>query len=274
MKWFDRADRSHPIISPQAEIDGFLRKRGAIPDFGVHKHFLMLQTGCDIPVLCQQAQVTEEEFPLPTFLGKRQIYTVNGAPRISVIEKALGAPAAVDALEIAIVMGARKLFFFGLCGAVGKDVEVGDLIVPVENIREEGTSYHYLSAEEVASPDIRLARKLTGFLMEQKELRIHTGTTVSTDAVYRQTLRKERTWRTQGILCVDMEMSSLLAVAKFHKLPAVGLLVVSDKHVLEEDYKWQWGGQHLADSRTRAITLFIKFIRNEEKFESTTERNT
>ena len=36
-----------------------------------------------------------------------------------------------------------------------------------------------------------------------------------------------------GIIGVDMEASALLTVAGFHKIPAIGMLIVSDKHNLE-----------------------------------------
>ena len=58
-----------------------------------------------------------------------------------------------------------------------------------------------------------------------------------------------------------MEMSALLTVAHFHHLPAVSMLVVSDKHILEEKSQWYWGGQELAESRTVALNLFIEFIK-------------
>ncbi|MBI4729509.1 MAG: hypothetical protein HY775_08430, partial [Acidobacteria bacterium] len=75
-----------------------------------------------------------------------------------------------------------------------------------------------------------------------------------------QTLRKERNWRKQGVLGVDMEMSALLAVARYHRLSSVCLLVVSDKHDLEEGGEWRWGGHDLAVSREQALRLFTDFI--------------
>jgi len=261
MNWCDPSNESRPIISPAAQIEGFLGKRRDISGLGVHECFLMLQSGHGLATLQEHMQVREEPFPLPAFLGKRPLYVVEGSPPISLVEKAFGAPVAADVLEVAIAMGARNLYFFGLCGAVGENVNVGDLVVPAEIRREEGTSYHYLPTAEPVAPCSQLRRNLVHFLGQQNDLRVHAGATVSTDAVYRQTLKKERRWREQGILGVDMEMSALLAVAKFHDLPAVCLFVVSDKHVLEEESKWQWGGQELTDARARAVRLFVEFIR-------------
>jgi len=260
MKWCDPTDKSDPVISPQAEIGVFLRKHGDVPGFRVNEHFLMLQTSHDLETLRNHLRVKAENFPLPTFLGNRPLFVMEEDPPISILEKAFGAPAAADAVEVAIAMGARKLFLFGLCGGVGEDVNVGDVIVPSEIKREEGTSYHYLSNSEPVTPDARLAESLFQFLREQGDMRVHSGRTVSTDAVFRQTLMKERRWRQEGILGIDMEMSAMLAVARFHGLPAVSLLVASDKHVLDGKSTWHWGGQELATSRGRALKLFVRFI--------------
>lgn len=58
-----------------------------------------------------------------------------------------------------------------------------------------------------------------------------------------------------------MEMSALLTVARFHQLPAVSVLVVSDKHVLEEQSQWHWGGRKLTESCATVVNLFVEFIK-------------
>lgn len=64
---------------------------------------------------------------------------------------------------------------------------------------------------------------------------------VSTDAVYRQTFRKERLWREKGAVGVDMETSAVFSVAHYLGLRAAALLMVSDVHPLgQDDPKWEW----------------------------------
>ena len=261
MKWFDPLDNSKPVISPQAEIDGYLKKRTQAEEFGVHSRFLILLTGNDITSLRKRFRIKEEEHQLPAFLGKRPLYTIEEQPPISLVEKVFAAPVAVDTLEIAIAMGARQLFFFGLCGAMADRLEIGDVVIPTDAKREEGTSYHYMPQSVKARPDERLAKQLSDFFCKQSSIKVHKGRTVSTDAVFRQTLNKELGWKNKGILGVDMEMSALLTVARFHQLPAVSVLVVSDKHVLEEQSQWHWGGQKLAESCTTVLNLFVEFIK-------------
>jgi len=259
MNWHDPTDKSRPIISPQAQIAGFLRNRANLERFRVHERFLMDQTGCDA-ALEGQLPVQKEPFPIPAFLGNRTLYVIETEPRISLVEKALAAPIAVDVLEVAVAMGARKLFFLGLCGAIADNLEIGDMVMPLDVEREEGTSYHYVPADARVRPDMNLAGRLADFLSRRREPRVCQGRTVTTDAVFRQTLNKERRWRDNGILGVDMETSALLAAAQFYGLPAVCLLVVSDKHVLEEESQWHWGGTTLKESHANAVRLFTQFI--------------
>jgi uridine phosphorylase len=262
MNWYDPLDDSNPVITPQAEIDGFLRKRRDVTDFGVSDRFLMLETGEDMSYLKTKYSIDEESFPLPAFLGKRPIYTINGESKISAIEKAFGAPVAVDVLETAIAMGCKRLFAFGLCGAISERLNIGDLVIATEIIREEGTSHHYAPHELNAKPDQELMTRLINFMKNENQLNVYSGKTVSTDAVFRQTLKKELNWRVNGVLGVDMEMSALLTVAEYHQIPAVCLLVVSDKHDLGENAQWHWGGEVLERNRKIAIETFIEFVRN------------
>jgi uridine phosphorylase len=144
---------------------------------------------------------------------------------------------------------------------VGSEVGLGDLVLPIEVIREEGTSFHYTADEENARPDRNLFEALRGYLERAGDVTLHTGKTVSTDAAFRQTVKKERRWRELGVLAVDMEMSAVLAAARHHEIPAVGLLVVSDKHDLEGDTPWEWGGEDMRASRLRAVDLIVDFAR-------------
>lgn len=261
MQWCDPSDDSPAVISPDKEIAGFLHKRGPIPGFGVAERFLMIETKGALTGLRDRYPVREETFPLPAFLGKRPLHGIPGDPEITIVELVVGAPVAVDVLEIAIAMGCRKLFVFGLCGAVGEDVQIGDLVIPTRVFREEGTSYHYLPADIEVVPDAALLNDLCAFVQHRAQLPFHRGVTVSTDAVFRQTLNKELAWRQASVLGVDMEMSALLAVAQYHRIPAVGLLIVSDKHVLDPSAAWHWGGEELKKNKAVAIDMFVEFIR-------------
>lgn len=260
MDWFDPSDDSKLIITPQAEAGDFLSKRGEEVNFGVAERFLMLQTAHDVSFLQAECDMGTESSTLPSFLGKRPLFSIEGPRRISVIDHAFGAPVAVDVLETAIAMGCRQLFCFGLCGAIASEARIGDVIVPTEVVRAEGTSYHYAGAEAAAAPDQALLRRLLDHLADETRLTVHAAKTASTDAMFRLTTNKERQWREGGVLGIDMELSALLTVAQHHRIPAVGLLVVSGKHRLGGNRHWRHGAEQSDAKRRIALQRLVEFI--------------
>jgi len=60
----------------------------------------------------------------------------------------------------------------------------------------------------------------------------------TTDAPYRETPSKVKTYQEKGVLAVEMEMSALMTLATFRSVRLSGLLVVSDELF---DLKWHSG---------------------------------
>jgi nucleoside phosphorylase len=94
--------------------------------------------------------------PQPHPIQHQTLYHPAGYP-FAVIASPMGAPMAVMLLEQLIALGARRLLYLGFCGALVPSYRIGDLFLPVQAIREEGTSYHYLPADIVpcASPHVQ-----------------------------------------------------------------------------------------------------------------------
>jgi uridine phosphorylase len=251
MNWFDPDDKSALVISPRAPLEEFARAHRLAGPPRVHERFLMLQTRHDLESLSDPGPLTQEPFPLLSFPGTYALHTAGRDPRVTVVDKVFGAPVAASVLEAGIAMGATRLFFFGMCGAISPSLQVGDVVIPEEIVREEGTSYHYAEPGN-AEPDQRMLLDLCRFAAASGHLRVQRGRTVSTDAVHRQTVSRELLWRKQGIMGVDMEMSALLSVARHHGLPAVAMLVVSVKHRLTGDTPRPTGGGEGLDTKRRA----------------------
>ena len=66
---------------------------------------------------------------------------------LSIAGPFIGAPYATILLETLIAWGARKILFFGLCGAISQNIRIGDIIVPAGSVVDEGTSEHYKGPE-------------------------------------------------------------------------------------------------------------------------------
>jgi uridine phosphorylase len=139
---------------------------------------------------------------------------------------AVGAPQAVMILEKLIALGARRVIFLGWTGGLNPALSPGDLILPDKAISEEGTSRHY-SDEICSGPsfpllgDIKKALKTEGLSFKQ-------GPVWTTDAPYRETIDKVKSFQSQGVLGVDMEISAFFTVSAFRGIEAAALLIVSD----------------------------------------------
>lgn len=149
----------------------------------------------------------------------------------------LGAPQAAMVMEKIIALGAKRICVFGWCGSLQPDLKIGDLVIPLRAIAEEGTSRHYPIGNRKPGTDQALNRILERGL-EQEGLSFRKGTVWTTDAPYRETASKVKTYREKGALAVEMEMSALMTLAVYRCVKLSGLLVVSDELF---DLNWHRG---------------------------------
>lgn len=156
----------------------------------------------------------------------------------------LGAPHAVIAMEKLIVLGAKRIWVLGWCGSLQRDLQIGHLLIPTRAISEEGTSQHYPLSGQTIESDPSLNDMLERALI-QEDLPFFKGTVWTTDALYRETPNKVNTYRNQGVLAVEMEISALMTVARYRSVEMAGLLVISDELF---DLKWRPG---FSDPRLR-----------------------
>ncbi len=147
--------------------------------------------------------------------------------RIAFLHPGIGAPKAAGQLEQAIALGCRKFIVCGGCGVLKKNTIVGDLIIPISAVRDEGTSYHYLSPsrEVEANPDaIRAIEKV----ISSHNISYKKGKTWTTDAAYRETRKRMETRVKEGCLTVEMEAAAFFAVAQFRKVTLGQILYGGD----------------------------------------------
>ena len=148
-----------------------------------------------------------------------------------------GAPHAVAGMEKLIALGARRIWAFGWCGSLQPDIKTGHLIIPTGAISEEGTSRHYPIGQESPETDKRLNNLIEAELSAQG-LSYRRGPVWTTDAIYRETPDKVRSYRKKGVLAVEMEIAALITVALYRSVALAALLVVSDEL---HDLRWRPG---------------------------------
>lgn len=176
---------------------------------------------------------------------------------ISLAGPFLGAPHAVIALEKMIVLGAKRIWVLGWCGSLQPDIHIGHILIPTNAISEEGTSRHYPIRQSIESNQ-GLNRILENSLTE-KGLSFSKGPIWTTDAVYRETPEKVKTYQDKGVLAVEMEISALMTVSLYRSVSLAGLLVVSDELF---DCKWRRGfsNQALKKASRSACELVFNIV--------------
>jgi uridine phosphorylase len=162
---------------------------------------------------------------------------------------------AVMLLEQLITLGARRLLYLGFCGALIPPYCIGDLFLPVQAIREEGTSYHYLPADVVpcASPQVQAVLQTQA---QRQQLPVQQGPIWTTDAPYRETPLKIQQFQEAGVHAVDMEMAALFAVGQYRHCEVGALLVVSDE-CYHPVWKPGFGASRLRQACDAAVTVAV-----------------
>lgn len=128
-----------------------------------------------------------------------------GEHKVLVMKAAgFGGPTAVMTLEELVASGVSRFVSLGAAGGLQPDLEVGDIVICDRAIRDEGTSHHYLPAQEYAHACPRLTAHLESTIHD-RGLAARTGTSWTTDAPYRETVEDLRRYREGGVLTVEME---------------------------------------------------------------------
>lgn len=238
---------------------GIIRPMKGKKDPHLAPDVLMVMIPSELRFLAQKAGAAKTSF---TDMRLYDLYRTQGKNKTSVTLAGpfIGAPHAVMGLEKLIVLGAKRVLMLGWCGSLQPSLKIGDLVIPTHAIPEEGTSPHYPTTLKNPPSDAALNRILETILKERKTP-FTKGPIWTTDAIYRETPEKVKTYQQQNILAVEMEISALLAVSSFRSVQLAALLVVSDEL---SELKWNPGfsNSRLKErSRTAAELLLEAHMR-------------
>lgn len=134
--------------------------------------------------------------------------------------------ACVSGLEEIIALGAKKIILFGSCGILNDSVK-GKIIIPTSAVRDEGTSYHYIPANQELSVNPEYINTLISCL-DKYNCPYITGKSWTTDGIYRETLGIINDRKAQGCITVELEFSAALAVCTFRNIPFLQFLYGAD----------------------------------------------
>ncbi len=128
----------------------------------------------------------------------------------------------------------KQLIRVGTCGAIQKDLKVGEIILAMSASGDSGANMAYFNGfQYAATADFDL---LFRAYQAAQQLNIPTiqGSIFSTDTFYDDDPHRWDKWKKHGILGVEMESQILFTIAKRLQAKALSILTVSDNIITGE----------------------------------------
>lgn len=186
-----------------------------------------------------------------TSMGPMPVYKIqHEGTDLAVVHPGLCAPLCAAVLEELIAFGCRKFIACGSAGVLDSSLARGTVVVPSATVRDEGTSYHYVSPSREIATDPEVVSIIQSVL-EAHGVAYRVGKTWTTDAIYRETKNRIAKRKSEGCLTVEMECSAFLAVAKFRGVRFGQLLATGDDVSGNE-----WDPRHTEEHRAFPERLF------------------
>jgi uridine phosphorylase len=152
-----------------------------------------------------------------------------GGRDYGIVACAVGASYAVLLAEQMFVSGCRLLLSITSSGQITRLREPPYFILIDRALRDEGTSYHYLTPDrDYAEADPALIAAVAPALV-QSDIPVERGASWTTDAPYRETPEAIEAARAEGILAVEMEAAALYAFAEARSKPVLCFAHVTNR---------------------------------------------
>jgi len=170
-------------------------------------------------------------------MGEHQPMPNASAKGITFINFGMGSPNAATIMDLLCAVKPKAVLFLGKCGGLKQKNQLGDLILPIAAIRNEGTSNEYLSPLVPALPAFNLQRAVSTTIRNHNR-DYWTGTVFTTNRrVWEYDEKFKRKLRRTRSMAVDMETATIFSVGFANQIPAGALLLVSDQPMIPDGVK-------------------------------------
>jgi uridine phosphorylase len=198
----------------------------------------------------------------------REYYTMTGwleGVQVSVMSTGMGAPCVSIGVEELRTLGVHTYIRVGTAGALQSYLKMGEGIIPMGAVREDGTMDAYVPKAYPAVGNFEVIEALDRAATAMNHPH-QTGIVLSTDAYYARFFNTgelaERTERfiRANALCVEMEVSSLYILSSIYRLRAGAIVTVREVIDNDSEYREQ-GGVEFEEGLERSIRTSIEAIR-------------
>ena len=150
-----------------------------------------------------------------------------GGRALSYCRPLFGAPIVGLYVEVAALLGVKKIVACGYVGGVLKDIDVGSYIIPSGAFGLDGCTRAY-SSEGLFSPSHDSLTSRLCRLSDSSGVRYTVGSIVSIDTPMLENDEMIRGFAGEGYYAIDLETACLYAVATRLGLQAASIHIVSD----------------------------------------------
>jgi AMP nucleosidase len=156
---------------------------------------------------------------------------------ITIINFGMGSANAATIMDLLSAIHPKAVLFLGKCGGLKKKNKLGDLILPIAAIRNEGTSDDYLPPAVPALPAFSLQRAVSSTIRSH-EKDYWTGTVFTTNRrVWEHDDKFKDYLVTTRSMAIDMETATIFTVGFANEIPTGALLLVSDQPMISNGIK-------------------------------------
>lgn len=197
--------------------------------------------------------------------NKREHRTFTGyykGVKVSVTSTGMGCPSAAIAVEELINVGTECFIRIGSSAALRPGIHIGDLIISVGSMKNEGTSRFYVPDCLPAVPDFELTRTLIDTAEKLKDelgFNYYYGINATDDAFYGETQEWINKLASYNITNIEMESSAIFTVCHMRKKRAAMVCAVS-ANLMTNEVVYGKENTKLAEGWDKEIQLVLEAI--------------
>ena len=167
---------------------------------------------------------------------------------ISILDFKIGSPAAALVVDLCSFLPIKAAVLLGMCGGLRHRYKVGDYLVPVASIRDEGTSNFYFPPEVPALANFLMQKAVTEVLDVQGST-YHIGITFTSNMRFWEFNEefKNRLKATKA-QAYEMECATLFSASYKRKFTLGALLLISDLPLERTGVKTKKSSAHVFET--------------------------
>jgi len=178
--------------------------------------------------------------------------------KITVVSSGMGTPNAALTVEGLHIAGVKVIIRVGTTGALQKEINIGDLIIPIAAIRGDGATREYVPYKYPAVADIDVVNALYG-ASKKYNISVHRGIVWTHDALFMESRKRAEFWSKTGALGTEMECSAIFTVARLRGIKAGAILAVDGNLMRGEQFSGH-GSEKLNESINAEIKIALDAV--------------